>query len=159
MIWPTIIIIIITMIIMITMILMIIIWYIPGSGGWHDLLSSRWPHPDHGKPCGPGISHFHISHFHISQFPKYCISLDQVTFVVLPFPYFSFSYFPLLICAELYFCSRPFLLFCSGSIFSTFWKLSPFDIIMRVWLLYIFPFTQVVLGKPQHIINNMLVRF
>ena len=52
----------------------ILYWY-PGLGGWHDLLSGRRPHPDDGKPCGPGnILYFHIHNFHISRFYKYCIS-------------------------------------------------------------------------------------
>ena len=46
----------------------ILYWY-PGLGGWHDLLSGRRPHPDDGKPCGPGnILYFHIHNFHISRF-------------------------------------------------------------------------------------------
>ena len=153
------------------------------------------------------ISYFHLSHF---IFPSSIniVFLDQVTFVVLAFPYFSFSYFPLLICAELYFRSRPFLLFCSASRFQhirkvfsfSYYNFSPFHKIsspgcaisyfhffsfscfrIQVFTFFIIPFhiriflqeyaflyynipsfhffhRQVVLGKPQHIINNMLVR-
>ena len=72
------------------------------------------------------ISYFHLSHF---IFPSSIniVFLDQVTFVVLAFPYFSFSYFPLLICAELYFRSRPFLLFCSASRFQHIRKVFSFS--------------------------------
>ena len=72
------------------------------------------------------IAYFHLSHF---IFPSSIniVFLDQVTFVVLAFPYFSFSYFPLLICAELYFRSWPFLLFCSASRFQHIRKVFSFS--------------------------------
>ena len=65
------------------------------------------------------VSHISMFLIFIFLYSINIVFLDQVTFVVPAFPYFSFSYFPLLICAELYFSSRPFLLFCSVSIFST----------------------------------------
>ena len=98
------------------------------------------------------ISYFHLSHF---IFPSSIniVFLDQVTFVVLAFPYFSFSYFPLLICAELYFRSRPFLLFCSASRFQhirkvfsfSYYNFSPFHKIsspccaISYFLFFLFP--------------------
>ena len=81
-------------------------------GGWHDLLSSGRPYPDHGKPRGPGFSQFHVSHFHISPFGKYCISgpgyicSSRISiFLIFIFPTFDLCRIVFLLWAISLFCS------------------------------------------------------
>ena len=113
----------------------ILYWY-PGLGGWHDLLSGRRPHPDDGKPCGPGnILYFHIHNFHISRFYKYCISgpgyicSSHISiFLIFIFPAFD-------LCRIVFLRSAVSFILLSFHIFHGLWKLSsPFDIIIREFL-------------------------